>query len=313
MRINLKKLWPLLQIESESGNSLAMENFLTEALEKLGAKVEADEFGNLCGTKGNCETYPCIVAHLDTVHTIHGDGIAIVKINDCVTGVNPKTMRQTGIGGDDKCGIFAALHCLEHLPACKVAFFRDEEVGCMGSYAASAEWFKDCRFILQADRRGNSDFVTDICGELSSDAFQFDVAPMLEKHGFKPCRGAMSDVMALRDIGTGVSCANMSAGYHNPHSPGEYINLADLDNTCALMLSICESLEGQYPFEASPKTYKWHNYSDTWSTYDELANELRLEPKASEDEWMREQDIASAMFDLGMTRKDAERFVDRQL
>ena len=109
-------------------------------------------------------------------------------------------------------------------------------------------FFKNCRFILQADRRGNADFVTDISGPLSSDRFQRDVKPLLTSHGFRFSHGAMSDVMALRDNGCGISCANISAGYYQPHQACEFINLADLAKTCGLMLAICQTMRRVYKF-----------------------------------------------------------------
>lgn len=246
--LNSSLLHSILSIESESGNCSRMADFLTTYCQSQGWTVTQDDAGNLYITKGEAATYPCTVAHIDTVHPVTGDGITPVYVGDNVTGLNPVTMEQTGIGGDDKCGIYAALHCLTHLPACKAAFFADEEVGCIGSGAADLSFFKDCRFVLQADRRGNADFVTDISGPLSSDRFQRDVKSLLTSHGFRFSPGAMSDVMALRDNGCGISCANMSAGYHNPHQACEYVNLPDLLKTCCLMMDICRTLSRVYRF-----------------------------------------------------------------
>lgn len=272
--LNSPLLHSLLSIESESGDCTAMSDFLTAYCQGQGLTVTQDDMGNLYVTKGEADDYPCAVAHLDTVHAITGDGITPVYIGDNVTGINPVTMEQTGIGGDDKCGIYAALHCLAHLPACKAAFFVDEEIGCIGSGAADMSFFKNCRFVLQADRRGNGDFVTDISGPLSSSRFQRDVAPLLAAHGFKASRGAMSDVMALRDGGVGIACANISAGYHNPHQDCEFINLPDLLKTCGLMLDICRTLCRVYRFTPAkrPRTPRKRDFwpsavwpdSDSW-------------------------------------------------
>lgn len=252
--LNSTILHSLLSIESESGDCAAMAEFLTAYCQSQGLAVTQDDMGNLYVTKGDAAAFPCIVAHIDTVHAITGDGILPVYIGDNVTGINPVTMEQTGIGGDDKCGIYAALHCLANLPACKAAFFVDEEIGCIGSGAAEMSFFKDCRFILQADRRGNADFVTDISGPLSSDRFQRDVKPLLTSHGFRFSHGAMSDVMALRDNGCGIACANISAGYYQPHQACEYIHLPDLLKTCRLMLDICRTMSRVYRFTPAKRS-----------------------------------------------------------
>jgi tripeptide aminopeptidase len=215
---------------------------------------EQDKWGNIYLIKGE-GPYPCCVAHMDTVHAITGRGIVVIRYDDKLTGLDPGTMMQTGIGGDDKCGIYAALHCLTNLPACKVALFVDEEIGCLGSSDCDIEFFKDCRFILQADRRGNKDFVEDISGPLSSKRFRRDVAPIIKRFGYAPCKGMMSDVMALRDEQVGVACANMSAGYYNPHQDCEYIDLKDLANVVGLMMALCTELTDRYPFTYNQRSF----------------------------------------------------------
>lgn len=247
----------VLELESESGDCTEVQVFLLSFAENMGWKVTSDKAGNIYVTKGESDTYPCVVAHMDTVHSITNRGtlIAIEPVPGCITGFNTDTMEQSGIGGDDKCGIYAALRALISLPACKAAFFIDEEVGCVGSHQADMKFFKDCRFILQADRRGGSDWVTNISGPLGSAEFQTAVAPFLISFGYAPVHGAMSDVMALRDGGVGVSCANMSAGYHAPHTPNEWIDVEQLENCVNMIVAICESITRTFPFTAPMEPY----------------------------------------------------------
>lgn len=248
--MNTKTLYQLLGTESESGNTRMMTELVTQLCESLGATVTRDVVGNLYAVKGSAETYPCVVAHLDTVHNITGNGIELFLSGDYIFGMDPETVTQVGVGGDDKCGIYAALYCLEHCDNIKAAFFQDEETGCEGSSACNLKFFKDCRFVLQADRRGTSDFVTDISGPLASKKFISHVSPLLKKYGYKTCSGAMTDVMQLRDDDVGVSVANMSAGYFNPHTHTECVSLAALNNASNLMLEICRTMTEQYKFIA---------------------------------------------------------------
>lgn len=249
-----EELYKLLSLQSETGHCEQVYNFLLELGLKEGWEMLKDEKGNLYATKGE-GPYPCVVAHMDTVHCITVGGIRPVEIDGNVIGFNPVAMEQTGIGGDDKCGIWAALHCLRTLPACKAVFFVDEESGCHGSGACWLGFFEGCRFVLQADRRGNDDFVNDIMGGISSDEFQYDVEPIIREFGYEFSDGAMSDVMQLRDDRVGISCANISAGYYNPHWDEEFINLADLQNVCDLMMAICTRLTTAYPFIYEPPLY----------------------------------------------------------
>lgn len=244
--MNTKLLYSLLTIESESYDSREMENFAIRYARRRRWTVDQDAVGNIYITKGQADVYPCIVAHLDTVHAITGEPITPVTIDGKVTGMHASTMQQTGIGGDDKCGIYAALEIMGKLPACKVALFVDEEVGCLGSSDADMAFFIDCAFVLQADRRGSSDFVTSISGRpLASSAWLEAIAPLVKAHGYSHCAGAMTDAEALRDAGIGICAANMSAGYHNSHQDTEYIVLSELDNVTRLMIAICRTHGGQ--------------------------------------------------------------------
>ena len=61
--------------------------------------------GNIYITKGEAKNYPCVVAHMDTVHKIVED-LYVLQVGHKLTGFNRIKMEQTGIGGDDKVGIF---------------------------------------------------------------------------------------------------------------------------------------------------------------------------------------------------------------
>lgn len=258
----MEDLLKLLAVPSHTGNTDQMYNYLREIGLSNGWTLYADKSWNLYVKKGESETYPCVVAHMDTVHKIEKGGIYPVVVSGNITGINPLTMEQTGIGGDDKCGIWAALHCLNVLPACKAVFFVDEESGCRGATNCDLEFFKDCRYILQADRRGNSDFVDYITGTISSDQFLEAVKPAYEAHGYSRSHGMMTDVMKLRDRKVGVSAANMSAGYWNPHGDQEYINIEDLMNVCSLMERICSDVTEVFPFVYE---YTGYDQSARWA------------------------------------------------
>lgn len=265
----MEELLKLLSVQSYSHKTEDMYNYLLEFSQRNGWKNYKDGLWNLYVVKGEgtSETYPCAVAHTDTVHSFVKGGIHPVVIDGKITGINPLSMRQTGIGGDDKCGIWAALHCLTVLPVCKAAFFVDEESGARGSGGCHLEFFKDCRYILQADRRGNDDFVTDINGRLSSDAFLDAVLPIAKRFGYTKSYGAFTDVMKLRNRDVGISVANMSAGYHNPHSDGEYIVVAELEAVAVMMQTIFTEVVDVFPFTYEPPKYAPVKYTSPTHSY----------------------------------------------
>lgn len=261
-----QKLIDVLSVQSESYNQFRMFAYIVRELKRLGCTYYTHN-GNLYATKGNATKYPCVVSHMDTVHDI-GSNLTVLDIDGALTGFNVHTMTQSGIGGDDKVGVFICLKALECNDNIKAAFFRDEEVGCAGSYEADVDFFTDCRFVLQCDRRGNADFVIDASGvKLSNDLFQSDVLPIIQKYGYSFANGAMTDVMALKQSGIQCSMANMSCGYYNPHMDNEYVIVDDVFNTLDMVLDIIHELSSNdYNFiSTAPKPYRAKQWVDVIS------------------------------------------------
>ena len=78
--IDKKLLFPLLAVESESGDTDAMRDHVGGVLSTMaGVSWVVDEWGNIIASKGEGAYPPCIVAHLDTVHDITGHGIHVVE------------------------------------------------------------------------------------------------------------------------------------------------------------------------------------------------------------------------------------------
>jgi len=237
----------VLTIQSHSGREWRMFAFIIRQLKKQGVYYTTDEVGNIYAQKGGGDSFPCVVAHMDTVHPIVED-LSIISVGDKLTGFNRITMQQTGIGGDDKVGVYIALKCLQKYDCIKVAFFVDEERGCIGSGVADVSFFADCRFILQADRRGSTDFVHTAAGvALSSKKFRKAVGKYLSMYGYKFTTGLMTDVMALKQGGVAVSMANVSCGYHRPHSDDEWVSVSQVETCLDLFTSIIENLTDLYP------------------------------------------------------------------
>ena len=70
--MNMKLLKQLFKIYSPSGKEGYMTKFIKGFCKRIpDAKFEKDQVGNIYITRGESETYPCIVAHLDQVQKIH--------------------------------------------------------------------------------------------------------------------------------------------------------------------------------------------------------------------------------------------------
>lgn len=266
MKQNEKELLlNILNVQSYSYETKRMEAFIMNYVKELGLDYIYDN-GNIYITKGESDSYPCIVSHTDTVHRIiPDDHFTIIANDEFAIGYDRAKMSATGCGGDDKVGIFICLQMLQEFDAIKVAFFKDEEVGCVGSYDANIEWFNDARFVLQCDRRGNADFVNSIYGtSLQSKRFKKSVAPILKQHGYKPTSGMLTDVYALKQLGVNVSVANMSCGYYNPHMDDETIVFVDVDNCLQMCRTIFTDMTEVYNHSAPVESTK--NYYGGYGT-----------------------------------------------
>lgn len=237
----MELLKQLYTIHALSGKEKQIRNFIKGYIfENIpGVKITGDKIGNLYITKGQAETYPCIIAHLDQVQRLHSKDFRAIETEDIIFGYSPSNRRQEGLGADDKNGIWVALQCLMKYEALKIAFFVGEEVGCVGSSAANLNFFSNCRFVIQPDRRGYSDVITQISWEsLCSEQFLSEIQP--EQFGYNPTDGLMTDIEALRENGLEISCINLSCGYYEPHTDREFTIKSDLKNCLEYVQFIIE-------------------------------------------------------------------------
>lgn len=276
VQLNKDFLHKVMSVQSTSGNQSNMQYFILEEVMRLvkdeGIFIDSDidNAGNLYFTRGEGKKgYPCVVSHMDTVHDIVPDNqFQIIRHGGTWHAFNPVKYEMTGIGGDDKVGVYLCLEALRQIEDIKVAFFTDEEVGCIGSSKANMAWFDDVNLVLQADRKGNSDFVSEINGTLFGDEFLDAVTPILEQHGYYECKwGGITDVGELKDRGLKVAVANMSAGYYNPHRDNEYIVLKDVENVLQMAFTIIEELgetrwehESEYNYRYSYTPYNGYGF-----------------------------------------------------
>ena len=242
------KLVNLCFIQSHSRNEKAMVMYIINRLLEMGLSWEQDKVGNIIVTKGTAKTYPCVVSHMDTVHKIVNNYKVYkqeIEQDDIKLYAESKD-KPTGIGGDDKCGVFSCLYFLKVLPIIKCVFFTQEEIGCVGSGKIDKKFFDDCRYIIQLDRRGSSDFIDKSwqCKTISKD-FASEVGHLRKQYGFKSAQGTITDAVHLWRNNIGISCLNLSAGYYNAHSDSEYIMVNELWNTILFTKSMIKTLKSK--------------------------------------------------------------------
>ena len=297
----LKKLYA---IHSPSGKEDKMIAFLVSYLKSLpGVRLGKDSYGNLYAWKGESETYPCIVAHLDQVQRNHPRDFRAIETRDIIFGFSAKEHSFCGLGADDKNGILIALETLKKYDSMKAVFFKEEETGCHGSSHAEMKFFEDCRYVIQCDRRGNSDLITNIgCSDLCSEKFIQDIDP--EKWGYKEETGMMTDVEALKERGLNVSAVNISVSYYQPHTDNEVTVKRDLEKCWKFVQHIIEDCTDTYPHEVGDNGYSCGYYD--WEGEEEIHSILQEDPTMTSDD----------LFDMYNTnyphlkRDDFERIVE---
>lgn len=279
----MELLKQLFSIHSKSGKEGKIRKFIWNWVRQTvpDAKIECDKPGNLYVTKGKSDTYPCIVAHMDQVQERHSKDFIAYEAEDIIIGFSPKHKEQQGLGADDKCGLWIGLKCLQKFDCLKLAFFVGEEVGCKGSGLANMTFFDDCRFVIEPDRKGSEDLITQIgWTPLCSDDFLKDIG--FKKFGYKETEGMMTDIEALKDHGLMLSCINVSCGYYKPHSNEEFVYKPALLNCLVLVEHIIKTCTKVYPHIDNTAYYEKQNYygdiyDDYYSEiYDLLSNDPSL-------------------------------------
>ena len=311
-----KILEQILWVQSETYNSKEMHRIIRSIVKTIPGCVLYEDSGNIYVTKGVADAYNCIVSHTDTVHRIiPKKDYRVLQVEGRVFAYDMGKGKATGIGGDDKCGIAICLQALKQLDTLKVVFFRDEEVGGLGSAEADMEWFSDCNYVLQCDRKGNSGFVQEIYGEIMfDDAFEEAVGPIIGTYGYNPVSGMFTDVYQLVCNGLQVACANIECGYYNPHSDNEYIVLDDYEKCKKMVLHILERVNGRYEVDrdyddryAGYEEYKWAGVGDKYMDWCWECNEYK---PLDETEMICDSCMVKQMQEPVAHRKPLELFPD---
>lgn len=247
----LQRLKEVLAIPTYSRKEELMIAYLESVLSEKGFSYEKDKIGNILVTKGKAEHFPLFVSHTDTVHYVNHN-LKVVQLEEdgktILTGVDSKTLSPSGIGGDDKCGVFLCLEMLDTLENVKVAFFVSEEIGCVGSNASvktNSEFFQNVGYAIQYDSpKGNSMSMTLMGKELfdKKSIFGEKVSPLILEHGITDwARHPYTDIWPLLE-NFGFSCLNLAAGYHRYHTDNEYVVVEEVQNAFELGLKLHEIL-----------------------------------------------------------------------
>ena len=236
----MELLKQLFKIISKSGMEDKMKSFVLDNLKNEVLQVESDDIGNLFITKGIADTYPCVAAHLDEIHTpcerevgVEGDIIYTVD----------RLWNRVGCGADDKNGLWIIMNLLKTEPVLKAALFVQEErdgelAGCRGARACDLSFFDDVRYVIECDRKGSSDAVSIGKGETLLCDLDFIPQSILQKYGYEMVKGGKTDVVELKMRGLNIPVCNVSCGYYEAHKNSEYTRFSELEHCLTFVREI---------------------------------------------------------------------------
>lgn len=201
-----------------------------------------------------------LVAHLDTVHKTPVKTI-------CKSDDGDILMSPQGIGGDDRCGVYALMKTHERSEVKPWLLFTcDEEVGGKGAdkfaddYCAkrTPKALRNVKLLIEIDRKGENDAVYYDCDNRELEQYITD-------KGFETDFGSYSDISTIAQE-MGVAAVNLSSGYYNAHTTHEYIVRSQLEQTINKVIEIvAESCGAEFP------KYKYieavRNYKGNWKSF----------------------------------------------
>lgn len=232
-----------------------LEDFLMPSQKVLYTKLRRMFKATAISSKGGYILVPgevpvMLVAHLDTVHKE-----SVKQI--CKTQNGNILMSPQGIGGDDRCGVFALVKV--HRDAEKkpwLLFTCDEEIGGVGARRFCEHHKKgklpkeldELKALVEIDRKGEHDAVYYDCANDEFEAY-------ITSKGFVTDWGSFSDISEVAPE-LGVAAVNLSSGYYNAHTLHEYINRNHLNAAIERVMEIVA--------DAAAEDFPKYEYVDSW-------------------------------------------------
>ena len=266
MKLDLKLLKKIFLAERPPGKEQEAISLILNYCKNIqNLTYKLDSENNLFITKNtnNQKYVSCIIAHMDSIITHKGERLISIRNNE-IRGFQKSDHTQCSLGADDGIGMCIALQLLNELEDVKVIFTTQEEIGGIGAYTAcyNKDFFKNINFFIQADRKGNSDLITNTNGIKSGAAdFVFDISDLSKKYGYKENVGTFTDVGIFAEEFE-ISGVNISCGYKDEHTKLEYTVISDVENCLNYIHDILIKLNNHSPYTIEIAQPNWVYYND---------------------------------------------------
>lgn len=192
----------------------------------------------------------CMVAHMDTV-------LQQPKYINYVDGI---MSCPTGLGADDRAGIYGILHLLQQGHRPTILFTEDEEIGCVGSdkFIQAKIQIENLHYFIQLDRRGKMDSVYYSCANK-------DFQEYIDGFGFKKAQGSFTDIVGLMSAYNKAG-VNLSVGYVNEHTTAETLTVSHLARTLKLTSNILKDNASEV-FDYQEEEFDASKYYSSFKSY----------------------------------------------
>ena len=249
-----KLLERLYKTHSPSHQEDRMNALLQKELTKMTIPYSVDEYGQVYRiTPGQ----PLVVAHMDQVQRAKCHKVMMVK--NRLYGFSKKG-KLTGLGADDKNGIFIIIELLKTNPSLSFIFSASEEAGGKLHTLTSLVDLTSTPYGLVFDRRGHSDIIG-TSNNYCCDDLETAIHVIGEEFGYKPAQGTFSD---CDELSVWIPCVNLSCGYYEAHTEKEYTKLPELWNAIRLAQALLKELSGPFELADPLPSYRgsWHWNND---------------------------------------------------
>lgn len=208
-----------------------------------------------------CNKYNQVVRQKDYIYAIGNIPITLIAHCDTVFSELPKNIfydeeknvmwSPTGLGADDRAGIWAIIKIVRTGLLPHIILTADEEMGGLGASKLIEDCpfsFADMKYIIELDRRGSCDCVFYDCNNPS-------FVNYVEHFGFCENWGSFSDISIICPKWK-IAGVNLSIGYEDEHSIAETLWIGIMYKTIDKVIKMLKDAKNAEYFEYIPNTYK---------------------------------------------------------
>lgn len=239
-----------------SYSEIGVLNVLETIIEAKYGKDKVTKTNDFLVAEGNIPV--ALVAHADTVFSIPPKLFFHDKEEDVLWS-------PQGLGADDRAGIAAILSIISEGLFPHLIITTKEEMGGLGAQMLIRQFpqcpFKELHYIVELDRRGYNDCVFYECENPKFIKY-------VESFGFSFNIGSFTDISIICPL-WGVAGVNLSVGYEEEHSKGEYLNLTYLTHTIQKVKKMLKQADRSKIFKYIKSNKSFYGYYGKGYAYDD--------------------------------------------